>query len=74
MKKTAVLLLIALGTGVAMAQSAASKEEKLSPSQVNIARAQQLIDVNPKDFEAYNALALALARRARETSDPNYYT
>ena len=35
---------------------------------------QQLIDKNPKDFEAYNALALALARRARETSDPNFYT
>jgi tetratricopeptide (TPR) repeat protein len=37
-------------------------------------QAQRLIDKNPKDFEAYNALALALSRRARETSDVNYYS
>ena len=34
-------------------------------------RRSQLIDKNAKNFEAYNALALALSRRARETSDPD---
>jgi len=32
-----------------------------------------VIDKSPKDFEAYNAMALALARRARETSEVRYY-
>src|SRR5260370_32347543 len=36
-------------------------------------QARKLIDKNPKDFEAYNALALALSRRARETSDVKFY-
>jgi tetratricopeptide (TPR) repeat protein len=39
-----------------------------------MAQARTLIDRNPKDFEAYNALALALSRRARETSDVKFYT
>ena len=39
-----------------------------------MAAAQRLIDRNPKNFEAYNALALALSRRARETSDVVFYT
>jgi tetratricopeptide (TPR) repeat protein len=73
MKKIAALMLIALGASAAIAQSE-PKDEKLSPAQVNMARAQQLIDKNSKDYEAYNALALALARRARETSDPKLYT
>jgi tetratricopeptide (TPR) repeat protein len=38
-----------------------------------MAAAHKLIDKNPKNFEAYNALALALSRRARETSDGAYY-
>jgi len=33
-----------------------------------------LIAKNPQDFEAYNALALALSRRAREVSDVRFYT
>ena len=45
----------------------------LSPAQRSIATAQKMIDKAPKDFEAYNALALALSRRARETSDVRYY-
>ena len=39
-----------------------------------MAQARKLIEKNPKDFEAYNALALALSRRARETSDVTFYT
>jgi tetratricopeptide (TPR) repeat protein len=74
MKKLVVIMLIIFGVSVAFAQTTVTTAATLSPAQMNIARAQQLIDKNPKDFEAYNALALALARRARETSDPNFYT
>jgi tetratricopeptide (TPR) repeat protein len=38
-----------------------------------MAQARKLIEKNPGDFEAYNALALALSRRARETSDVAFY-
>ena len=67
------IMLILVGTAV-LAQSDGAHEGTLSPAQTSIVRAQQLIDKNPRDFEAFNALALALARRARETSDPNFYT
>jgi len=49
-------------------------QTNLSPAEQSIAAAHRLIEKNPKNFEAYNALALALSRRARETSDPAYYT
>jgi predicted Zn-dependent protease len=35
--------------------------------------ARALIEKNPKQAQPYNDLALALARRARETADPVYY-
>ena len=37
-----------------------------SPAEKSIDRAKQLIEKNGNDFEAYNALALAVSRRARE--------
>jgi tetratricopeptide (TPR) repeat protein len=52
----------------------ASGQASMSPAEQSMAAAHRLITKNAKDFEAYNALALALSRRARETSDPNYYT
>jgi tetratricopeptide (TPR) repeat protein len=51
----------------------APNDVTLSPAQRSIATAQRMIDKSPQDFEAYNALALALSRRARETSDVHYY-
>jgi tetratricopeptide (TPR) repeat protein len=70
-------LLFAIGAIVCAstlwAQSAAPQIAKATPAQLGIARAQAVIDKNAKDYEGYNALALALARRARETSDPSYY-
>ena len=38
-----------------------------------MAQARKLIEKNPNDFEAYNSLALALSRRARETSNVAFY-
>ncbi len=73
MKKIVAITIVIMGTAVGFAQTSASQRPALSPAQLYIARAQQIIDKNPKDYEAYNALALALARRARETSDPTFY-
>ena len=75
MKRIAALLLLSIFTLAALAQEPATPSgPKLSPAERNMALAQQLIAKNPKDFEAYNALALALSRRARETSDVKFYS
>jgi tetratricopeptide (TPR) repeat protein len=72
MRKTFAFLLLLVATA-ALAQNSTSAEVTLSPAERGVAQAQKLIDKNPKDFEAYNALALALSRRARETSDVKFY-
>ena len=51
----------------------AHSQTSLSPAEQGMAAARRLIEKNPKNFEAYNALALALSRRARETSDVTFY-
>lgn len=48
-------------------------EPLASPAEQKITQARHAIETNPDDYQAHNALALALARRARETSDPAYY-
>ena len=73
MKKIAALLLITLTAFAAIAQNNNPAQPGLSPAEQNIATARKLIEKNPKNYEAYNALALALSRRARETSDVRYY-
>jgi tetratricopeptide (TPR) repeat protein len=75
MKRIAALLLLILGAVAGFAQGpSVPAETKLSPAERSMAQARKLIEKNPKDFEAYNALALALSRRARETSDVKFYT
>lgn len=74
MKRITALLLLILGTVAGFAQGpTAPAETKLSPAERSMAQARNLIAKNPKDFEACNALALALSRRARETSDVKFY-
>src|SRR3982751_1569714 len=73
MKSSTAFLLLPLAALVAFAQLTLSAEVKLSPAERSIAQAKLLIEKKPSDFEAYNALALALSRRARETSDVRYY-
>src|SRR5580704_5893196 len=74
MKRIAALLLLVLGAIAGFAQVPNTPAEtKLSPAERSMAQARKLIEKNPKDFEAYNALALALSRRARETSDVKFY-
>jgi len=75
MKRIAALLLLVLGAIAGFAQAPSTPAEtKLSPAERSMDQARKLIEKNPKDFEAYNALALALSRRARETSDVKFYT
>jgi tetratricopeptide (TPR) repeat protein len=74
MKKLLAVSLMLLVPLITVAQSSIGPGEgKLSPAERSIAVAKKLIAKNPRDFEAYNALALALSRRARETSDPSFY-
>jgi tetratricopeptide (TPR) repeat protein len=70
--KTTALLFIFLCSFAALAQ-VNQPSVKLSPAEQGMAAARRLIEKNPKNFEAYNALALALSRRARETSDVTFY-
>jgi tetratricopeptide (TPR) repeat protein len=75
MKRLAQLLSIcSIATAMLAQTPTPSFEPNLSPAQQGMAQAQRLIEKNPKNFEAYNALALALSRRARETSDVTFYT
>jgi tetratricopeptide (TPR) repeat protein len=76
----ALLLLLSFGTISLFTQTPTASAARpsaapiLSPAERSMAQARKLIEKNPNDFEAYNTLALALARRARETSDVNFYT
>jgi tetratricopeptide (TPR) repeat protein len=71
MKRTN-LLIVLFTSAVAFSQTTPA-QSALSPAERSMAAAHKLIDKNAKNFEAYNALALALSRRARETSDVAYY-
>jgi tetratricopeptide (TPR) repeat protein len=74
MKKLAALLLTLMVALAAAAQATIpATDDGLSPAERSMAQANRMIAKNPKNFEAYNALALALSRRARETSDVKFY-
>lgn len=70
---TVALAMIAVTTMAAPKMAAQTAAAKVSPAEQSMAQASQLIEKNPRNFEAYNALALALSRRARETSDVKFY-
>jgi tetratricopeptide (TPR) repeat protein len=81
MKKLIALLTLTLSTFVT-AQMPAEKtgpakitaaKSTLSPAEQSIAVARKEIDKKPTQFAGYNQLAIALSRRARETSDIAYY-
>lgn len=75
MKKLTVLILSFVLTVAMMAQSAETlpTASQKSPAELAIDRAQKSIAANPKNQGAFNDLALAYARRARETSDTTFY-
>jgi tetratricopeptide (TPR) repeat protein len=66
-----VLLVLCLSQGGLAAETPA-RQASPSPAQRHIEAAHKAIEAKP-DYLAYNELAMALARRARETSDSTYY-
>lgn len=56
-----------------VAAPAGAAEKAPTPAEERIALAQRAIARNPATAAGYNDLALAFARRARETSDPAFY-
>ena len=67
--RLASLLLILIS-----AQSMAEDSDSgISPAVKKIVRAKKAIELDAKNSDAFNDLAFALSRRARETSDPDYY-
>jgi tetratricopeptide (TPR) repeat protein len=72
MKKLFALLILSL-SAAAFAQTAVVEKTALSPAEQSIANARKEIARKPALFSGYNQLAIALSRRARETSDVTYY-
>jgi tetratricopeptide (TPR) repeat protein len=77
MKKIIAVLLWFVASalaGFAQRQNGVPAEAKLSPAEQAIGEVRRAIEKNPNDADSYSFLALALARRARETSDVGYYS
>jgi tetratricopeptide (TPR) repeat protein len=72
--KTMVAILMLAFALHAPAQNSAAPGPQLSPAEQSIAAARKEIEKKPDQFAGYNHLAIALSRRARETSDVLYYT
>ena len=72
MKKLVALLWFSL-SAVTFAQTPAPATTPLSPAEKSMAAARKEIANKPAQYAGYNHLAIALSRRARETSDVAYY-
>jgi len=70
---TSLSPMLIIATALFAPTTAPPAEAKLTPAEQSMAQASRLIEENPKNYEAYNALALALSRRARESSDVSFY-
>jgi tetratricopeptide (TPR) repeat protein len=68
-----LIAVVLLAATMSAQTSSTPTEMKLSPAERGIATSQKMIDKNPKNYDGYNALAYALSRRARETSEVKYY-
>jgi tetratricopeptide (TPR) repeat protein len=67
-------LVIALFLTISASGAAgASEDNSPSPAELRIEGAQKVLQKQPNRYQAYNDLALALVRRARETGDNSYY-
>jgi len=72
MKKSLVLLLVL--SALAVAESGNPTDAaNLSPAERSIAEARKQVEKKPGLYSGYNQLAIALSRRARETSDVTFY-
>ena len=59
--------------GVTARAAVVAGEAEPTPAERAIKLAQAAVEKNAKNYRAYNALAMAMARRARETLDPVWY-
>jgi tetratricopeptide (TPR) repeat protein len=67
------LYLVAAATTAIRAQQPTPAPVALTPAEIAIHKAQGDIAKNPSHYPYYNSLAMAYARRERETSDTAYY-
>ena len=67
------MMLSLAAVGVAQTPNPTPAPTSLSPAEQGIANAKKEIAKKPGQFAGYNQLAIALSRRARETSDIVYY-
>jgi tetratricopeptide (TPR) repeat protein len=72
--KQLLFALVFVTTALAGTTTPGTVDAGLSPAQKSTRRAQEMIEKHPTSYEPYNALAMAEARRARETSDTSHYT
>jgi tetratricopeptide (TPR) repeat protein len=61
-------------TGTQTTTQPAAPTAALTPAELGIQRAEAKVKQHPDQSAGYNTLAMAYARRARETSDVSYYT
>jgi tetratricopeptide (TPR) repeat protein len=73
MKKLFALMILSFCVA-ALAQTPVPAKAALSPAEQSMAVAQKEIAKKPSLYSGYNQLAIALSRRARETSDVAFYT
>jgi tetratricopeptide (TPR) repeat protein len=66
-------LIFALCLVISASGAAAAGSGSPSPAELRIAGAQKVLQKQPNRYQAYNDLALALVRRARETGDSSYF-
>lgn len=66
-------LVLALFLAITASGAAASEGGSPSPAELRIEGAQKVLQKHPNRYQAYNDLAVALVRRARETGDNSYY-
>jgi len=74
MKRILSLFLLIITTFAVAQNNDATGNDHLSPAERSIAEAKKAIEKKPTQYVSYNLLAMALARRARETSDVSLYT
>jgi tetratricopeptide (TPR) repeat protein len=68
-----ILALGLLGAALPSLPAAESGADSLSPAELRIEAARKVLQKQPNRVQAYNDLAMALIRRARETADTSYY-
>lgn len=64
---------VALITTLALLSGSVTSDTHPTPAELQLERTLTSISSRPDRYQTYNALALAFARRARETADPSFY-